>query len=64
MSNDNSDKALEYIYELLERQGAAASTVKDGHMLFFKREFLQRLLDAHPGKEKFTIFLQRPDFKN
>jgi hypothetical protein len=61
--SDNS-KALDFMKELLERQGAVASTVSDGHVLLFKREFLEKLLAANPGREQFSIFLQRPTFKN
>ena len=62
MSKDN--KAIEYMIEMTNRIGASCATVDDGHVLIFKRSFLQDLLDKNAAQEKIIIFLKRPDFKN
>lgn len=46
--------------ELTSKQGVACSTVSNGHILMFRRDFLRAILDKHPDKEQFTIFIQRP----
>lgn len=55
---------LEYFKDLVDMQGCAASTVKDGHVLMFTRKFLQEILDKNPGQEKIILFVKRPDFKD
>lgn len=66
MSNGNDEKKdyVEYFAEHADKFGAACSTVKDGHVLLFKLDFLQKLLDDHPDQNQILIFLKRPDFKN
>lgn len=64
MSDDKKNDAVDYFVKLVETQGVACSTVKDGHMLMFKREWLENLLKSHPDKSELAIFIQRPDFKN
>ena len=59
-----SDKELEFFQALVETQGVACTTVSDGHVLMFKRSFLQAMLDKDADKEKFIIFVKRPDFKD
>lgn len=63
MSDDKND-AADFLMEMCETQGAAASTVKDGHIILFKRKFLQAMLDKNPTQEKLMIFIKRPDFKD
>lgn len=58
---DDTAKAAEFIEETCERQGYATSTMKDGTLLYFKRTFLQAILDKHPDNEKLIIFLKKPD---
>lgn len=55
---------LDFFNEMVETQGVAVSTVSDGHVLMFKREFLQSLLDKYADQEKLIIFIKRPDFKD
>jgi hypothetical protein len=62
MSDD--DKGVEFLLKLLETQGAAVSTVKDGHIILFTRKMIQEMLDKNPTQEKFIIFLKQPEFKN
>jgi hypothetical protein len=62
--DDYNKDAAEYLIKTLETQGVACSTVKDGHVLMFKRSVLQGLLDGHPDKNEFVIFVKRPDFDN
>jgi hypothetical protein len=67
MSDDKKDKsqeAADFMVELMRAQGVAVSTMRDGTILFFKRSYLQELLDSHPGKEELVLFIKRPDFQN
>lgn len=57
----NSDSA-DYLATLAETQGAACATVKDGHILVFKRDFLQRLVEKS-SQETFVIFVKRGDLQ-
>lgn len=59
-----TEDGLDYFTEMVETQGVAVSTVADGHVLMFKREFLQSLLDKYADQEKLIIFIKRPDFKD
>lgn len=59
-----NEKEAEFLVKLVETQGAVCSTVKDGHVLIFKRSFLQEMLDKNAGKDTLAIFVKRPDFKN
>jgi len=61
--SDTKD-AADYFAKICETQGVACSTVSDGHVLMFKRAWLENLLAAHPDKKEIAIFIQRPDFKN
>jgi len=56
-------KDTDFFLELVRTQGVACSTVDDGHVLMFKREWLQSLLEKFPSQE-IAIFIKRPDFKN
>lgn len=64
MSDSKKDDGIDYFLKLVETQGVACSTVKDGHIIMFKRSWLQSLLDSHSDNPEITIFIQRPDFKN
>ena len=69
MSDNNNDddqtkKAIDFLWDQVERQGAACSTVKDGHVLTFKLSFLKEIVEKYSDREHLTIFVQRPDFKN
>ncbi len=56
--------AIDYFKELVDKNGVAVSTVSDGHMLMFKRSFLQELLDKNPEHDKVLIFVKTSEFKN
>jgi hypothetical protein len=56
--------AIDFFKKLVETQGVACSTVNDGHVLMFKRSFLQDLIDKNLDKEELVIFIKRPDFKD
>lgn len=60
----NKNDGVDFFIKTLDTQGVAVSTVKDGHILAFKREHLQQILDAHPDQEKIIIFIKQPEFKN
>lgn len=62
--DDNVDKAVEFMMKQVDTQGAAASTVKDGHIVILNRQYLKDLLEKKPNSDKLIIFIQRPDFKN
>ena len=55
---DPEQQAAEYLLELALSQGVAASTVKDGTILIFKRSALQQILNQHPDKEVVQLFIQ------
>ena len=40
---DKKDDGIEFFQTLVETQGVACSTVSDGHVLMFKRKFLQAM---------------------
>lgn len=56
------DTGVDFLMEVVKHQGIGCATVKDGHVLVFKRAKLQEILDAHPENEMLTIFVKRPDF--
>ena len=64
--SDEKDKqdAAEFFVKMVETQGVAVSTVSDGHVMMFKRAWLQNLLDQYPDREQISIFIKRPDFKS
>lgn len=64
MSDDKDDKFAEFFQSDVDQFGAACSTVKDGHVIAFKRKFLESLLAQYSDKDEFVIFVKRPDFKN
>ena len=49
---------------LAERQGVVVSSVKDGHILLFKRQSLQDILDKNPDADKISIFVKKPTLEN
>jgi hypothetical protein len=59
-----TNNPIDFLLEMLETQGVAASSVTDGHILLFKKKFLQDLLDQNAGKEKIIIFVKQQEFKN
>lgn len=61
--DDNVDKKIQFMMGEVDRVGAAASTVKDGHILIFSRQYLKDLLEKN-ASEKLIVFVKRPDFKN
>lgn len=67
MSDDKNKKAedaTDFLMESMRLQGIAASTVKDGTILCFQREYMEKLMASHPTKDEFFIFIQRREFKN
>jgi hypothetical protein len=55
---------IDFFTKMMDSQGVAVSTVSDGHIIIFKREFLQSLLDKYSDRDSLTIFIKRPEFKN
>jgi len=53
----------DFFLEIVRTQGVACSTVEDGHVLMFKREWLQSLLDKY-SNDSIAIFVKRPEFNN
>jgi hypothetical protein len=60
---DPEQLAAEMLLAQCQAKGMACITHADGHHLMFTRRFIQAMLDAHPTKDDFIIFVQRPDFK-
>lgn len=63
-NKNNKDTAIDYFQAVFEMNGVAVSTVADGHVMMFKRTWLQALLDGNPDKPEFLIMIKKPDFKN
>ena len=63
MNDDDKNNATQYALKIMEIEGVACSTVDDGHVLMFKREFLENTLAKYPDSKEIFIFVQRPDFK-
>lgn len=64
MSDDKDYKtAAQFLVKMMETQGVSCSTMENGHLLMFKRAWLQNLLDSHPNNESLSIFIERLDFK-
>ena len=61
--NENTKEAADFLVALMKAKGVACSTTKDGHLLMFKRSFLQAILNANPDKDEFVIMVKRPDFE-
>lgn len=49
-----------YLMEILKTNGVVAASVDDGHVIGFKRDFLQKLLDDNEGKSSIVIFVKHP----
>ena len=64
ISEEEKKAAAEYFLKILETQGVVVSTVTDGHVLSFRRIWLETMLKAYPDDEKFLIFIKQPDFRN
>jgi len=60
----SNDKEIDFFNTLADTQGVACSTVSDGHVLKFKRTWLQNLLDTYKDKPEIILFIQRPEFKD
>lgn len=54
----------EYLSELADLNGVSCATVKDGHVLVFKRSKLEQILRDIGDKEKVVIFIKRPDMQS
>lgn len=63
MDDDISDE-VEYLLELLKTQNISCATVKDGHIIIFKRSYLQSILDNNPDNETIMMFIKRPVFQD
>jgi len=51
---------VDALQEHARRDGWAASTVRDGHVLVLQRERFRQLLDSMPPDQEFlTVFLKR-----
>lgn len=59
MSNEKDlDTAADYLNTMTDLEGAAVLTVKDGSLIMFKRETLEKLLAQNPASNKVVIFLK------
>jgi hypothetical protein len=55
---DPEIQLAEYLLEMARRKGVSTCEMKNGKMFAFTRIFIQNMLDAHPGKEEFLIFVE------
>jgi hypothetical protein len=60
----NQNALVEYFTDMGMQKGAACASVKDGHVIFFQRAFLEKLLSDNPDKEQLCLFLKQSEFKN
>lgn len=58
------EETAEFITELADKNGVACATVKDGHVLLFKRKTLRELIEKFPDKETIAIFVKRAAYDN
>lgn len=63
MSKEDDEKAIDFQIESAEINGISCTTVKDGHVFIFKKDFMEKLLKKYPDNDTFTIFVQRREFK-
>lgn len=52
---------IEYMMENVETNGVACSTVKDGHVIVFKKDKLLNIIN-NSDNETIVFFIKRPDF--
>lgn len=62
--SEESEKAADFILEMLDKKGISITSVKDGHVIMVKRSFLEEMLAKDPKQEQFLIFLKKPGFEN
>lgn len=55
-----TDDIGEYMNALADQNGVAVATVEDGTVLFFRRDYLLKVLEQEPDKEKLIIFVRHP----
>lgn len=59
-----TDDEADFLNAAADASGVACATVKDGHVLIFKRSKLEEILKSlGPDKEKVVIFVKRPDMQ-
>jgi hypothetical protein len=62
MSGDEEKDTADYLIELMKHQNVVCSTMKNGHLLMFKKKWLVDLLADHPDSPQIYIFINRLDF--
>jgi hypothetical protein len=60
-TDQDKDDAIKELVKEFEAKGIGVRSVSDGHIIMFKRQYLQALLDKMPDKKEFAIFLRKPD---
>ena len=60
------DVGVEQLIAAAEADGVAVSTVKDGHVLVFMKQHLEKFLEKinESGQDRMVVFVQRREFKN
>lgn len=61
--SDDTGAAADFLNELAEKNGVACATVDDGHVLIFKTETLERLLESSRKSGKVVVFVKRQDMQ-
>lgn len=58
-----TDDEADYLNAAADASGVACATVKDGHVLIFKRSKLEEIIKSIGDKDKVVIFVKRPDMQ-
>jgi hypothetical protein len=61
MSDDKKSEELqtaEYLLELARQKGVATSSMRDGTLFTFTRNFLQCMLDKDKDQDEFMVFVK------
>jgi hypothetical protein len=60
---ENDKKLIKHFADVADKEGVAVSHVKDGYLLMFKKEHMQRLLNENDS-DKLLIFIKYQKFDN
>lgn len=58
--NSDIDSVADYLKDVMERDGASCTSVKDGHVILIKRNVIEELLENTSG-DSIAIFIKKPN---
>ena len=64
MSDNKVDAEIKHMWDSVEMNGVAILSVDNGHILTFKKDFLQKLINNHPTYDHLTVFVQTANSTN